>query len=641
MAKTLFSTVIYMMLLIHSTVYADAWTQQRWEFKQAYQALLEKDDRLFNQYSAKLDIASYPIAHYLHYLYLKEHLEKTDAIQTFLKHNQNSPLEKTLRQAWLIYLAQQKDWQTFLSVYTPQTETILQCYYLQAQLETKKSSSTAIEAAKTLWLVGKSQPDECDGLFTHLYKNALITDDLRWQRAHLALQNGELGLASFLAKSFPQDKQQLIAQWRDLHENPATALEKFSPPDEIALATEMLQYGLKRLAREDAAQAFVQLEHYQKQYQLTEGEAGATTFRYLALRAASQQLPKAEQWLKAVDKTVIDEDVQQARLQFALTQGNWQTVLAMTEQMTTDDLKWRYWRARALEETQQVEKAREIFMPLAQERHYYGFAAAERLQQPYHFGINTIKASKKALSQLLTKPEIIRARELYLVGLTGFARAEWQVVLNLLSEEELKVAAVLAHQWGWYDRAIVTVTKAKAFDDLVLRFPTPFYDTVLAQATAKKLDVAWVYAVMRQESAFQVDARSVSNALGLMQLLPSTAKEVADKLGVTFNSEADILKPELNIRLGTSYLRYLLDRFDNNRLLATAGYNAGPSRAKQWASERACLPTDVWIELIPFNQTRDYVQRVMSYAPIFTFQWVNNASVATMPLDKVTENCAQ
>lgn len=634
--------IIFITLCIATSVQAENWVQQRWAFKQAYQAFLDKDESKFNQHIKKLEAENYPITHYLRYLYLIENLTNTEAIQTFLQKNQDSSVAKLLRQAWLKHLAKQKDWQTFLTAYTPQTETVLQCYYLQAQLETTPQSEVTLAAAQALWSVGKSQPDECDGLFAHLHAKNLITDELRWQRARLALQNGELGLASFLVKNLSQEQQQYVAQWQAFSDDPKTAVAQFSPPTDTDLVKTLLHYGLQRLARVDAKQAIEKFEQYQKQYLLADGEEGAKTFRYLALKAADQQLAGADKRLEAVDKTVVDEGVYQARLQFALTHSNWQAILTLTEQMpASEDLKWRYWQARALEEMKQIEKAREIFKPLAQERHYYGFLAAEHLQQPYHFGAQPIEASKKAIKQLLTKPSIIRARELYLVGLLEFARAEWQMILDTFSTEELKIAAVLAHRWGWYDRAIVTATKIKAFDDLVLRFPTPFYDTVVTHATAQKLDVAWVYAIMRQEGAFQVDAKSVANALGLMQLLPATAKEVAGKLKLSLKSDADILEPELNIRLGTGYLRHILDKFEDNRLLATAGYNAGPSRAKQWAA-RSCMPKDVWIELIPFNETRDYVQRVMSYAAIFEFQWVNDASAILMPLDEISsEFCAQ
>jgi soluble lytic murein transglycosylase len=222
---------------------------------------------------------------------------------------------------------------------------------------------------------------------------------------------------------------------------------------------------------------------------------------------------------------------------------------------------------------------------------------------------------------VLALPGIIRARELLFVNWVTEARREWVHVINTIEDKaQLAAAAALASQWGWHNRAIATVAKAGNYDDLSLRFPTPHYDAVLTYATQRELPYSLVYAVMRQESAFQADARSVSNALGLMQLLPATAREVAQRDNITLENEASILIPDINIQLGTGYLRYLMNRFDNNKILVTAAYNAGPSRSIRWRREFGCNPTDLFVELIPFRQTRDYVQNIMAYMPIFEYR---------------------
>lgn len=641
--NSILSRLLSILLLggFSSGIWAGNWLQQQWEFKEAQRAFLTKDKKTFNSLLTKLEAANYPIAFYLRSLDLKANLDKSKEIKKFILDHPDSSVTETLRQTWLKHLAQKKEWPTFLAAYTPQTDTALQCYHLQAQFETQQSSSATLEAARTLWLLGKPHPDECNPLFTYLSEKGVLNGALHWQRTQLAMQNGTTDLVTSLAKNLTDVEQQTVAKWQAVREKPAKELEDFSLPPAAPFAKEVLLYGLERLAKEDSKQALETWCRYEQRYDLLAEEDGEKTFRYLAMKAAQQNLPNAGEWLAKIDNTLINEDVQQAQLQTALAHADWAAVLTLTQPLlTAEDLKWRYWHARALDQSDQTKEARPILEALAKERHYYGFLAAQHLQLPYAFKSQPLELSEELKTQLLARINVSRARELHAVGLTELARQEWQIVLETLTVEELKGAALLARQWGWYDRAIVTATKIKAFDDLALRFPTPYYDTVSTLAEAQHLDTALVYAIMRQESAFQTDSRSTANALGLMQMLPTTAKEVAGKLGVKFKEENDLFNPELNIRLGTGFLRSLLDKFKGNRVLAIAGYNAGPSRAKQWASERACLETDIWIERIPFKETRDYVQRVLSYAPIFEFQWIKDATQVSMPLDKLEgEKC--
>ncbi|MDY6994457.1 MAG: transglycosylase SLT domain-containing protein, partial [Pseudomonadota bacterium] len=587
------------------------WPQYRWRFKEAYQALLAGNLENFKRLSAQ--IHNYPIAHYLQFLYLKSHLEqqKLTAIKDFLHHYPQSPASEHLRRAWLTQLAKKQDWDIFLKFYTPQKSTTLQCHYLHAQLEHQNPTQATIDKAKELWLVGHSQPHACDPIFEYLYKTEALTDESFWQRIRLAMQKGQFQLARYLAQKLPQADQQWFARWQQMHEQPATALKQFDYPD-TALAREILVYGLKRLARQEVAQAHQHWQRYQSEYAL-QAKDNAELFRYLALEAAEQNHPQAAKWLAAVDSSVVNEAVYRARFLIALTKSNWQAIIDLVRSFSPSEqqhAQWQYWLARALEQQEHIKKAEQLFKKLAQQRDYYGFLAANRLGENYHFNHQKLELDPSLQKRLLNQERLIRARELYFVGLADYGREEWQTLLAQLTDSELQTVALLAHEWGWHDRAIVALAKAQTFDALDIRFPLPFYDIVLTQAQQHQLKPAWIYAVIRQESAFQVDAKSVSNALGLMQLLPSTAREVAANHSIKIKNDADILVPEINIRLGTGYLSYLMKRFKHNHLLATAAYNAGPSRSKRWAAQHTCLSPDIWVELIPFTQTRDYVQRV-------------------------------
>ncbi|MDM8559750.1 transglycosylase SLT domain-containing protein [Candidatus Parabeggiatoa sp. HSG14] len=637
---------IPLLLMGLSTAYANVLLQQRWQFKEIYQSILDMELSTLKKRGAKL--RGYPIAHYLHYLYLKNNLgkEKPQIIHAFLKRYKDSPITKPLRKAWLKLLAKKRDWKNFIVAYIPQKNTVLRCYYLRAYLHTQKQlKDRLLGEAKSLWLHGKSQPKVCDPVFNYLYKNDHITSQLRWQRIGLAMKMGNLRLARYLTKNLSKSDKILVARWQNIHRKPIIALKNFKHPD-TPQARKILLHGLQRLAQTNAGSAYRYWKTDFKQRYAFSKKGNTGLFRYIALKSAAQNHPKAALWLSKVDKDLADDQVNQARLQIALKKQDWQAVVKMIHSLPILEqkkLQFQYWKGRALEQTGKTKKAEFIFRKLAKNRHYYGFLASERLGQPYEFHYQWLKVSKNSKKRLLKKyAGVIRARELYFVGLTKEARAEWEAVLPRFKTKELEVVAVLAHEWGWHDRAIVAIAKAKHFNNLKIRFPLPFYDEVLTHAQAKQLNFAYVYAIIRQESAFQTDDRSVSGALGLMHLMPNTAKEVARKHKIRLkNIEEDLFVPDLNITLGTAYLREMLNKFDGNHLLATVAYNAGPTRAKRWAKKYSCLSPDIWVELIPFRQTHDYVRHVLSYIPIFESQMVEHHQVKPMRLDPIqTEECS-
>jgi len=650
MRTRIFYLLIVCVLLGNVQVgYANTLLQKRWFFfQEAYQALLKEDLKTYEQKLTQL--SDYPIAHYLRYFYLKSHLgkEAPKTIQSFLNQYQKSPIAPLLRQAWLKHLAKKRDWKTFLEVYTPQTDTVLQCYYIRTLLPKGKNEhliGPLLEQAKKLWLVGKSQPRECDRVFNYLYRNKLITKSLRWQRIRIAMQKGNLGLARFLARGLSYTDRQLVRHWRLMHRSPARGLKRFKHPD-TPIARDIVLDGLRQLAKKDAKNAYNYWKDYQKRYAFN-WKAKMKVFRYIALKSADQKLPEAARWLEEVDKSLVNEKVIHAKLQIVLAQQDWQAVTKLIRSLPVAEQKkhqWLYWQARAVEEMENNPgKAELLFRQLSKNQDYYGFLAADRLGIPYSFQSEPLKVSEKSKAQLLEKyAGLLRARELYFVGLPAFARQEWQAVLPFLTKEELKAAVAQAHQWGWHDRAITTLAKVQNGNALKIYFPVPFYDTVLTHAEHQLLDFAYVYAVIRQESLFQTDAISSSGALGLMQLMPGTALEVARKQRIRLkNLEDDLFVPDVNIRLGTAYLRQMLNRFHNNYLLATTAYNAGPSRAKRWKKKYGCLSPDIWVELIPLEQTRKYVKHVMNYSPLFEYQMVGHKQVKPMPLDVIQmEGCS-
>lgn len=629
------------MLVSYPLLAENDWSRQRVQFQEAQQAIASGNTTTLAQ--LKTELQTYPIVYYLDYQLLSNNLDTADptAVTEFLNKFKETAAADKLRAMWLLQLAIKKDWAGYLNAYTPQKDKILQCNQLTALVQLqKKLTDTDLEQAKTLWSAAVTAKD-CDPIFQYLQNNKLLSNALLWERIRQLMSKKQSKAITDIAKLLPKSEQLWVGRWMQMLANPDKNLKKLNYPHE-PFACEILLDGIQQLAPKNASSAYDYLKKLATDYQCS-ATAKNDTLRTIALQAAQQKLAQAADWLAEIDAATIDETVRQVQLQVALAPQHWELLAKFIQHWSAIDQKTpqaQYWLGRALEQMEQLEQAKQLYREAAQDRGFYGFLAADRLKQPYQFNIQAITVNPKETETLLKNPAVIRAREFFLVGLNDEARQEWQAAIENLSPQLLEAAAQLASEWNWYYQAIVTASRANALDDVKLRFPTPFYDTVLGQAQTRNLDSAWVYAVIRQESAFRVDARSRANALGLMQLLPATAKELATKEQLTLAEEKDIFVPETNIRLGVLYLRQLLDRFDDNYVLASASYNAGASRVRNWVKTQGCVPMDAWIELIPFKETRKYVQAILSYTPIFEYRLTGNTKVQSMHVDELdNESC--
>jgi soluble lytic murein transglycosylase len=228
-----------------------------------------------------------------------------------------------------------------------------------------------------------------------------------------------------------------------------------------------------------------------------------------------------------------------------------------------------------------------------------------------------VAPDEAAIAELAERQDLIRARELFLVGQDGRGRSEWDAVVGQFEPQQKMQAAILAQRWGWHSRAIAAAASVGEFDDLLLRYPLPFQNTFEQYSAEASIPLTWAYGVARSESLFMRDVRSSAGAVGLMQLMPATGRKVAKQIQLSYSGLNTLTDPGSNIRLGTAYLAQMAERFDGNRVLATAAYNAGPHRVESWLPETGTLDARVWIENIPFNETRQYVRRVLEAETIF------------------------
>lgn len=602
--------------------------QQNWESVQASQALLK----------------NYPLNYFLDYLRIIRNFSDTSSqtLLRFLQRYGDSAEGEKLRRKWLYVLAKEKSWALYLRAYQPQKSIVLQCHYATARLTTGQARQAALHDVKKIWLTGDSRPTACDPAFNYLYNSTVMTNKLLLERIRLAMRKNHLGVAQAVAKHLPPQYQAWADHWFTMHKSPLTSLTSFSLKD-THTAREILLHGIRRLAKTDFDTAVQQWQYYQQRFNF-DAKQWQDLYLHLALQSVKARRHDSMRWLLAVPAYELDHTkLHRTRFKEALKQQNWRALKAFyadLPQKDKDSYRWKYWYARALEQLGEAGKAQVIFTELAALRDYYGYLAADRVSLPYQLQNNPIQYTRAEGQAVRTHHYIERAYEFFRLDRLIDARRAWGYAMNRFSKSQQAIAASLARQWGWYDRGIFTAARAGAYDDVDVRFPLAYRQAITRGAQHQKIDLAWTYAIVRQESAFMEKVRSHAGALGLMQLMPATARLVARKQGFSLANNKAILDVETNIRLGTGYLKQMLALFDGSYMLATAAYNAGPGRAKRWAKNYPCLPTDIWVEMIPFKETQGYVKNVMFYTSLFEKRLGLNVQPLRISLDKTTQQCS-
>lgn len=593
--------------------------RQRQAFLDARSALQANQLTRFRRLEHRL--RDYPLYPYLRYDALTKnlaHASPAEVTRFFIAYH-DTPLDRQLRRAWLGELARRKDWRRFIEFYRPGETTRLRCLELQARSHTGRTKGL-MAAALRLWLVGHSQPQECDPVFQDLYATPYIDTQRLWQRIRLAIDEGNLTLARFLSRRLDRRDRHWVALWLATDRLPARTIRSGALRPDLPITRDIVLYGIERLARADAGGAALVWKRVRARYRFSARQV-AHIRRLLALEAAYQGQAQARRWLDTLPASAVDARVRKWRIRAALAAEDWKAVLHWIDALPPAqraDSTWRYWHARALGKLGRPRQARRELAELATKRSYDGFLAADRLGWHYAMNDSPIRYTAAELSRLLRDhPALVRARELYRVDMNRDARREWYYATRHMSSRDLALAAVLAGQWGWHNQAILTVAQSGRLDDLALRFPLPYRRQIVTVARDYGLDASWVFGVVRQESAFREDARSPVGALGLMQLMPATGRHTAQLLNRPRPDRWTLLQAEENIRLGAGYLQHMLNRFSDSMVLATAAYNAGPQRVQTWLPQKRSMPADLWVDLIPFHETRNYVRDVLAYTAVF------------------------
>lgn len=621
MRRSLLSLFSCLLLCTFSlpSAHAASLAQQRQMYDEAKRALAKGDKGPYLRYANAL--RDYPLEPYLAYDELTARLKwaSNDEIEKFLTEHGDLPQAGWMKLRWLRWLAERGEWQTFINYYDPKLNfTELDCLYGQYQLKHGMKAEGHATAEK-LWLVGKSQPEACDVLFSLWRADGQLTEERRWKRAKLAAEARNYGLASYLVKGLPSlDKQGKLLV--EVAQKPLmlTQSARFTPADR-AMA-DVVGLGLRRLARQDPEKALSLLDVYAGKMSFSDEEKVAIA-REIGLTLAKRFDMRGLDVMSKYDPQLRDNTVSEWRARLLLRHARWDDAYQLTSRLPADlasTPRWRYWQARSLQLAQpQNPQVQALYQPLAKERDFYGFLAADRIEAPYSLNNQPLALDPQLVQKVRNTAGIRRALEFHDRGQIVDGRREWYHVSRLFSRDELVAQARLAFDKQWYFPAIRTISQAQYWDDLEIRFPMAHKASLTQQAKLRGLHSSWVFAITRQESAFMADARSPVGAMGLMQLMPATAKETARKFGIPLANPQQALVPEKNIQLGAAYLSQVHGQFNGNRVLASAAYNAGPGRVRQWLRGADHLAFDVWVENIPFDETRQYVQNVLSYSVIY------------------------
>ncbi len=563
-------------------------------------------------------LATHILQPYVAYWQLKLRLDAADdeEVKALLARWGQMPLSDRLRAEWLKSLGKRGQWVAFGSERSAQTaeDVELACYAIQYRRQSE--GDAALEAARPLWFTDKATPDSCEPLFAALIAKNVITVEDRRARFRLAVEAGNVRVAQAIAIDLPPADRIAAREFVHVDRNPSLALTKGDFRWKQQSGRDLALYALERAARVDAAAARAAWVRQRSQLPVADRLYGNARIAYHASR---QLNPLALDWYREAEGAALSDAQRAWRIRAALRSGAWADVLATIDAMPpaeAQDPAWRYWKARALTAAGRSADATAIYAGLADDLGFYGLLAAEALGKRLEVTSAPLVPEPEALAAFGARAAVQRAVKLAQLDMRAESQREWLYVVRGLPDEPLLLAAEYARREGLYDRAINTADRTSLRHDFGLRYLTPFRDQFAQAARDQGVDPALLFGIARQESRFVPDIVSSAGAVGLMQLMPPTARWVAKQLNRADYRPSQISDVEINTQFGAFYFRYWLDRLDRVPALAAAAYNAGPGRAQAWRAG-STLEGAIWVESIPFNETREYVKRVLANTMLY------------------------
>ena len=528
---------------------------------------------------------------------------------------------RDLRRALLLKASNENDWVRFLALWRDSASNdALACRKLEAR-RAGGDTEALIKDITARWLSEKSLPPECDAVLSWFMRQPVYTPVLVEQRLRVRLLDGDVTSAKALLPALAEVRRGRYEAWIRQLANPASEFSALAAGNPVLLDSEGLNDTWMRWARRAPSEAAALLQAVIAAQKLSVQQAQAMQLS-TALALSWNRDVEAVQLFRQVPEELLDERGFEWRVRAALWAGEWNQAfnwLSLMPPAMAEQPRWRYWSARALETLGQKTEALQRYRSLATENDTYGLLAAWRAGKGWtpKNEPNPITAIQQAA--LEATPSFIRAQEAWRTDYKSIASLEWRDTLDALPAELAPAMVREAAALGWYDQAIVTATRLNIFRDLDALFPRPYKDLVQKAAEDSGIPASWLYGVMRKESAFRADATSSAGAMGLLQMMPGTAAMTAKAAGRAVPKGDELKDPAINVPLAALHLREVLDKSEGRWQMALAAYNAGFRAVTRWRPP-ATMDADVWIENIPYNETRTYVQRILFHVGVY--QWL-------------------
>ncbi len=598
--------------------------EERELFASARMALIGGDIEAFSTYQSQL--GNYPIADYLEFERIRVLLKTSSLkqgqalIANFGAEYPDKTLSARLGHVLLASLAKQESWESYFKLVQEKRYSANECDELLAKVKVRGVDNGFDQQARTIWEKARKHPPNCQIAFDIIEKKSSPHIASIWTRILALMDRGRVNEVEEMFRHLSSKDKKPLKLWAKYYAKPGKLLsQKGALSKDSEVNRRVVVNLIKRWSKRDSVAAYEYWSRMRGHYTISRKQRYEVD-ELIARMAGYDRVPEAYQWLQVLPEEFIDNKVRFWRIRAALHKLDWQAVISSVKDLPSDQQaksQWQYWLARGEEQVGDKALANSIFQALSTELSYHGFLAADRVNKPYAIS-DTVEVNERIKNDLAKTPKLIRAREYEYAGIAWEGRREWMSEISGFDDEQQYAAAALALDWGWADRSLYTVAKTGNKKAIDLRFPTLYRSDVLAAAVNENIDSAWIYGVMRRESGFVADIKSGAGAVGLMQLMPATAKDVARRKGR--KRSGDLTNASNNITLGSSYLRYVSTIFAENRVLATAAYNAGPSRVKRWLPTDNSIPVDVWVDTIPYTETRRYVRAVTTYTAIFEKQ---------------------
>lgn len=591
-------------------------------YLQAKQAYQSKNLQALGEATESLRARNSPLLPYLQYWQMILTMDQViyPQVQNFLLENGDNLLGQRVRELWLKRLGRTQSWDQFsemraqMPMYYTLGDVANQCFQIQAEMVMEDPA--AYEDGKRLLASDKELPADCQGMLEALQQVGVLNEALLIKLYREALFSNKISLAKTYAKRSSKVDNAILKQMDDVAQNPALALKKNIIKDRTAYGRGLYLYAIQRQAKADTALAQAS---YQQYVWLFTAEEKQLMQAYLALESARKHEPEAVKWFAKTDKEVFGSEHWEWYARSALRQGDWNQLLLVVNDMPkglAEEAAWRYWKARALKQKGQEPEANALLAKLSQERSYYGWLAEEELGPVVGEPTALYQPLDDEVKQFAKQPTVRRIEALFESDIRYEGRLEWLYLIDGLDDKGRITASQYALRKNWFDLAVIAADRTSKLHNFELRYPTPYRDYLQKASRAREIDEAWVYGIIRQESRFMHYAKSMVGAGGLMQVMPATAKWIAKKLGWSGYHDGMLHDIDTNVNLGTYYMRYTLDTFNGQEAMATAAYNAGPSRARRWAASTP-LEGAIYAETIPFAETRNYVKKVLANAHMY------------------------